>query len=585
MVIQFLNTRFCLEENRMATNTLSYVDFDFDTIVAQLQDRMANRNAWKDLYRSSTGEVLLEVMAYVLNMGLFYTERRAEESYLPTAKLRSSVVNLVSLIGYSPKRKSSSTGNLQFSITSPLSKIVYIPKYTECQTADGVKYLTNASAAIEKGATSVTVEGIQGELIQTDITSDGSLNQEYAINDISVENSGSTTNQTLRVIIDGVEWTEVSSFYASEVTDTHFRVIDEMDGTITVQFGDDINGKSPDSGSVIRIQYVKSDGLGGNVTNTGYITTLNDTIYDEDGSVVSGVSVSNSSSFLGGDDAESIEEIRYEAPQVFTTGDRAVNRDDFISIIGNYSGVADVNVWGENEEAEAAGVDVDVEMLNKVKISTVLQEWQLPDSVFKSNLSAHLYAKSMLTVKYEYVTPVVIYVIPRLWVSVVGGESLSQAQADIETALAAQFSLGDTTSLGTTVKYSNVLAAIDDLNRVAYANMDLEIYKVLSNSYNSSYDWGALLEVTDIEPGTVRVYLDGVYTVTDVDSNDGTGTFTASGVSGTVNYSTGEVLIDAPAATNAYVRYQQNQNGNIVPTFRQVCKLQDVDIVSISNVS
>jgi len=569
----------------MATNTLSYVNFDFDTIVAQLQDRMSGRNAWKDLYRSSTGEVLLEVMAYVLNMGLFYTERRAEESYLPTARLRSSVVNLVSLLGYSPKRKASSTGNLTFSIPTVLSKIVYVPKYTECQNSSGVKFLTNASAAIEKGSKSVTVEGIQGELVQIDITSDGSLNQEYAINDTAIENSGSSTNPTLRVIIDGTEWTEVSSFYASEVTDTHFRVIDEMDGTVTIQFGDDINGKVPDSGSVIRLQYVKSDGVGGNVTNAGYITTLNDAIYDEDGSVVSSVSVTNSSSFLGGDDEESIEEIRYEAPQVFKTGDRAVNRADFISIIGNYSGVADVNVWGENEEAEAAGTTVDYEMLNKVKISIVLQEWQLPDSVFKSNLSTYLYAKSMLTVKYEYVTPVIIYVIPRMWVKAEEGESLSQAQADIETAIASQFLLGDTTKLGTPVKYSNVLAAVDDLDRVAYANMDLEIYKALSDTYNSSYDWGALLEVTDIEPGTARLFLDDSYVVTDVDNNDGTGTFTASGVSGTINYSTGEVLITAAGYSTAYVRYQQSENDNIIPTFRQICKLQDVDIVSISNVS
>lgn len=470
----------------MATNTLSYVDFDFNTIVTQLQDRMANRDAWKDLNRSGTGETILEVMAYVLNMGLFYTERRAEESYLPTAKLRSSVVNLVSLIGYSPKRKSSATGNLTFSIPVASSTIVYIPKYTECQTSDGVKYLTNASAAIEKGSLSVTVEGIQGELVQTDITSDGSLNQEYTINDINVEDSGDTANFTLRVIIDGTEWVEVSSFYVSEVTDQHFRVIDEMDGTVSIQFGDDINGKSPDSGSVVRLQYVKSVGLSGNVTNVGYVTTLNSVIYDEDAVVVSNVSVTNSSSLLGGDDAESMEEIRYEAPQVFKTGDRAVNRADFISIIGNYSGVADVNVWGENEEAELAGVDADYEMLNRVRISVVLQEWQLPDAVFKANLSAALYLRSMLTVKYEYVTPIIIYVIPRLWVNVASGESLSQAQADIETALATEFTLGDTTKLGTTVKYSNVLAAVDDLERVAYANMDLEVYKVLSSSYESN---------------------------------------------------------------------------------------------------
>lgn len=568
----------------MATNTLSYVDFDFNTIVTQLQDRMANRDAWKDLNRSGTGETILEVMAYVLNMGLFYTERRAEESYLPTAKLRSSVVNLVSLIGYSPKRKSSATGNLTFSIPVASSTIVYIPKYTECQTSDGVKYLTNASAAIEKGSLSVTVEGIQGELVQTDITSDGSLNQEYTINDINVEDSGDTANFTLRVIIDGTEWVEVSSFYVSEVTDQHFRVIDEMDGTVSIQFGDDINGKSPDSGSVVRLQYVKSVGLSGNVTNVGYVTTLNSVIYDEDAVVVSNVSVTNSSSLLGGDDAESMEEIRYEAPQVFKTGDRAVNRADFISIIGNYSGVADVNVWGENEEAELAGVDADYEMLNRVRISVVLQEWQLPDAVFKANLSAALYLRSMLTVKYEYVTPIIIYVIPRLWVNVASGESLSQAQADIETALATEFTLGDTTKLGTTVKYSNVLAAVDDLERVAYANMDLEVYKVLSSSYESNYDWGALLEVTSIEPGTVRLFLDSVYSVTDIDNQDGTGSFTASGVTGSVNYSTGEILVDAPMATSTYVRYQQDQTGNIVPTFRQICKLQDVDIVSIANV-
>jgi hypothetical protein len=169
-------------------------------------------------------------------------------------------------------------------------------------------------------------------------------------------------------------------------------------------------------------------------------------------------------------------------------------------------------------------------------------------------------------------------------VKVEEGESLSQAQADIETALAAQFSLGATTKLGTPVKYSNVLSAIDDLDRVAYANMDLEVYKDLSDSYNSLYDWGAVLDVVSIEPETVRVFFDGIYAVTDVDNHDGTGTFTGTGISGTIDYTTGEVLIDASGYSTAYVRYQQSENGNVIPTLRQICQLQDVDIVNISTV-
>jgi len=109
-------------------NVLNYAAYDFDEAVLQLQDRLKNRSAWQDIYRSSTGEMLIELLAYVLNQGMYYTERRASESYLLTARNRSSIVNLVSLLNYSPKRKTSATGSLVFSISEASSKIVYIPK-------------------------------------------------------------------------------------------------------------------------------------------------------------------------------------------------------------------------------------------------------------------------------------------------------------------------------------------------------------------------------------------------------------------------------------------------------------------------
>ena len=566
----------------MTANPLNYVDYDYDSLVVQIQDRLRAGDSWQDIYRTGPGEMLIEFLAAVTSMGMFYTERRANEVFLPTARHRTSVVNIVSVLNYQPRRETSSTGSLTFGIVAPLTKIVYVPKYIECQSSDGTKFLTNESVAIEKGQTSVDVSCVQGELIQKEISSNGAIEQSYLINDEHVENSADTDNPTLRVVIDGVEWSLVSSFLNSINTDKHYRIVNEPEGTVSVLFGDNIRGAAPALAATIVIQYVRTLGSAGNVTYPAKITTINSTLYDEDGTVAT-VTVTNADSFLGGSDQETLEDIQYSAPRVFSTGDRAVNRNDFTAILEGYSSVETANTWGENEEALAAGVAAVASMLNKVKMSLVLQNWELPSASFKATLSAFIYDMSMQTVKYEFVTPVFLYVIPVLYITVSTGNSLSQTQADVSAVLADQFLLGSTTKLGTIIKYSNVLSAINDLDGVSYVSMTLEIKKSLSSTYSSDSDWGGLLDATDILPESARVFVDGVYAVTDDDGGSGTGTFTASGISGTINYSTGLVLLDvAPAASTVYIRYQQDENSNIVPSFNEIAKLDTVDVQTIA---
>lgn len=560
---------------------LNYVNYDFDDIVIQLQDRLKLVDSWKDLYRDGTGQTLIELLAYVLNSVMFYTERRAVESYLPLAQNISSVKNLVALINYQPKRKTSATGTLTFSLSEALNVNVFIPKYTECQTSGGVKYITNEDSVIGKGNTSVGINSIQGSVSRVEIVSDGSSSQEYLINSTNVENSANGGNPTLVVVIAGNQWTKVDSFINSDSESKHYRVLNEPEGTVTLQFGDGVNGLSPGNGDTIAITYVKSAGVDGNTSNTGVVTTVNSTIYDKNGSSVE-VDVTNSSLFLGGDDEEGIEEIRYEAPRVFRTGQRAVSREDFISILENYSGVASVNVWGENEEAEDSGVDADYEMLNKVKMCLVLQGWEHPDDAFKNTLSDYIYGISMLTVKYEFVQAVILDVVPRLFVKVLSGHSLSQVQSDVEIAVSDNFSLGDTAVLGSIVKYSSVVNAIDDVDGVSYANMTFEILKDLEAGYQSTHDFGEALDALPVKEGTARLYIDGTYVTVD----DGEGSFSYSEsytISGTINYETGLVLLDVDpsSVSSIYIRYQQSvDSGNgmdISPSMRQICKLYDVD--------
>lgn len=563
-------------------NPLNYTSYDHDALVAQLTNRLKATNAWKDTYESSTGQMIIEFYAFVGNLVLFIIERRAEECFIDTAQNRSSILNLVKLINYSPKRKISAIGSLKFTLSAAHSSIVYVPKYTQCQTADGVKYLTNRAASILPGATSVTIGGVQGELITLLLTSDGTAGQEFTISDTAVEDSNYT------VYIDDERWTEVSTFISSGNTSKHYRLVHELDDTLTLVFGDDIRGMVPSIGAVVKFEYIRSSGADGNVYQTDLITTLDDSIYDEDETVVSDISVTNSTTFTGGDNEEGMEEIRSEAPKVFSTGDRAVTRNDFIAILKNYPSIAEANVWGENEETSP-----DYDMFNTVKLCVILEDWKHPTDAFKTALATYLYAVSMLTVKYEFIEATFLDVLPSLDVLVNTDYALSAAQSDIETALAAQFVLGTTSQLGISKKYSNLVRVVDNLDSVNYHHMTLKIRKNLTATYESGYDYGETLDALPIKPGSVEIYADtdsgdDVLMARDDEAGEFTDLSSNYAVTGYINYTTGVVGVEFEPDTfisNVYVKYQQDEDGDIVPGEKQICKLYDVEITEIGYVS
>lgn len=569
------------------TNRLSYTTYDFESLVAQLEARLKLTNTWKDAYLSSTGQTLIELHAAVANFILYSLERRAEESYIGTAKNLSSIVNLARLVNYSPKRKVSSTGTLVFSIPTALGKIIEIPRWTECQTAEGIKFITSESAAIQAAGTSVTINAIQGKLVTIDVTSPGSSNFSYTIEDADVENTN------IFVYVDNILWTKVSSFINSTNTSQHYVIEQKLDNTLQIYFGNDINGKIPENGSTITIKYVKSDGSAGNVYSTSLITTINDIIYDSSNNTVSDLAVSNNSTFLGGDDAETLEELRYNAPRVFSTGDRAVTRDDYKAILLAYPGIASVNVWGEKEEYDDLGLDAPASAMNIVKLCIMLEDWQTlsGQTTFQNTLTNYLKDYAQLTVKYEYVIPKIVNIIAVFSeIKVVGGYSISQTQADVESALEALFELGDTVKIGTDKKFSNIVRTIDALDGVSYHHLSFEIKKVLSDTYDSIYDYGEILRADDVKKESVNVYVTDDGTDYLVATDDGLGGFTVSDSTydisaGTINYATGEILLSftaLPSTVDAvYVRYQQDESNDITMDRDEIAYLYGVEVNSI----
>ena len=90
---------------------INYTDRDFSTIKNSLVQHAKRYypDTYQDFSEAGFGSLLLDTVAYVGDMLSFYVDYQANESFLNTAQLRSSVVSHAETLGYVPKSYTSSS--------------------------------------------------------------------------------------------------------------------------------------------------------------------------------------------------------------------------------------------------------------------------------------------------------------------------------------------------------------------------------------------------------------------------------------------------------------------------------------------
>jgi hypothetical protein len=116
---------------------------------------------------------------------------------------------------------------------------------------------------------------------------------------------------------------------ASQAAD--FAVEIEFDGSATLRFGDDTNGRRPPSGARFTADYRVGNGSDGNV---GAQTVFHVLALD---ARITGVV--NPLPAIGGEDPESADQIRRRAPEAYRTQERCVTAADYEARAGMYPGV------------------------------------------------------------------------------------------------------------------------------------------------------------------------------------------------------------------------------------------------------
>src|SRR5665213_504034 len=324
----------------MANTALRITELDFSGIRTNLINFLKQQDTFTDYDFTGSGlSVLIDILAYNTHMNAYYLNMVANEAFLDTAQLRSSVISHAKHIDYVPGSMKGDQATVNLIVTpqgseDTITGTMTLPKYTRfiSEPLDGISYIftnTSANTAI-KNSGAFTFPNIvltQGEIVtqqysmgnQTDFSVPSS-NVDTSTITVTVQES--STNTSTSVYNQALDITTITAnskiFFIEEDSDSS--------GQYTLSFGDGVLGYRPTQDNIITLKYLDTNGSWANKSNN---FTSSGAISGYSANII----VESLTSAAGGSDKETIEEVRKRAPIAFTVQNRVVTKNDYQTIL------------------------------------------------------------------------------------------------------------------------------------------------------------------------------------------------------------------------------------------------------------
>jgi hypothetical protein len=324
---------------------------------------------WTD-YESEAdfGNVLLQLFAHMGDILSYYQDRVANESFLGTAQERRSIIQHLSLIGYTLSTAAPASTTLTLSVPTTASDVITIrrgdafatrgekeqPSVRFEYTREQPLNINCATLPVDPATNRRFFVGIpveEGRLIKEEIlgTSPGTPNQRYKLTHAKMIlrslGQGQSVNRDIILTTElgqtKDEWALRESLAFSREGQKDFAIEVDEDDRATLIFGDGILGAIPPIGSIIKVSYRVGGGPDGNVLPDSI-----QTIIDAPQLALLGAEVTNPGPATGGAERESIEHAVSHAPQVFRSLKRAVTAQDYEALALDFKGVGKVLAEG-----------------------------------------------------------------------------------------------------------------------------------------------------------------------------------------------------------------------------------------------
>ena len=347
-------------------------------------------------FEDSNLSIFIDTVAYMYSTLIYYLNNGASEAIFTDTQIYENMNRIVKLLGYNPQGFITSTVQnsmgLRDGFTFSNSGIKTIPKYATYTTSltdtngNPIKYtfvedyafVASSTSTIDSDFKPILYNG-EWKLYNNTFLSTGIPFETFTLENLTLTGADRIylSHNHISIIAklnNGTyeEYKPVTNLYNSTPTDRHFEVRVNEDFKYTLKFGDNINGKRLDSGTILYAIYLQSNGVDGqigvnvidgttpiDVTISGLDETfIKDNIlkvnlnpqYIKFGTDANAelykVKIYNevASSFVN--DFETVDSIRQNAPVSFRIGSRLVTEQDYKQyILMNYpSDIYDVTV-------------------------------------------------------------------------------------------------------------------------------------------------------------------------------------------------------------------------------------------------
>ena len=135
----------------MASNTnINITQLDFSSIKSNFITYLQSQNTFQDYnFEGSAMSVLLDVLAYNTQYNAYYLNMVANEMFLDTALLRSSVVSQSKILNYTPRSAIAPSATIKLQVGNVNTASLTLPKFTPfiSEAIDGVTYSFVTSGA------------------------------------------------------------------------------------------------------------------------------------------------------------------------------------------------------------------------------------------------------------------------------------------------------------------------------------------------------------------------------------------------------------------------------------------------------
>ena len=593
----------------MAQHRLDISELDFENIKSSLKRFLSNQTQFKDYdFEGSSMAVLLDLLAYNTHYLAYNANFVANEMFMDTAQLRSSVASLAKLVGYTPNSARAPIADLKLVINDATGSTVTIPAGTKFSSSiDGLTYTfvtvgDHVVQPVDGVYTAQSLNVYEGTYVSYNYTFDSTdIDQRFLIP------SDRADSTTIKVAVQNSASDVTTATYnkATSITELNgdskvYFLQEAEDGQYEIYFGDGVIGKKLADGNIISISYVVTNKTEANAATTfslqGSISGFTD------------VTITVNSSAQGGAEPESLQSIKTSSANFYASQDRAVTVEDYKSKTKQlYANVQSVSAWG--------GEDNDVPFYGRVYISILPTSGSNLTESTKSRIITDLKKYSVASVTPVIVDPEITNIILRSSIKFDAGATTKVADAiksDVITTIT-NYNANTLQSFDNMFRHSKVIGLIDDTDESILSNVTtVQLRKSFTPTIGSSQkysiafsnalynphsghasDGGGILSSSGfkIDGNTTDVFF------LDDDGNgnvrrykmDGSARSYANATQGSIDYSSGLVEVNSlnvsnienirgAASTVIEITVKPNSN-DIVPIRNQVL---DIDVANSS---